>query len=265
MNDLRIPWSEMDALISAGIEEYRSINSGIHMALIGTTRGGKTTLATGGDTPGRGILSHFEDVLVLDTTADPGSISRYGKPLSKYGAIRGHRRLTVGDMSTDSKLKIHKAIQKAYAQGNVAIYCDEVRQLCEAKWFGMKPTLEHLWLYGAKKGVSVIGSTQAPRWIPSAFYEQSKMHIVFGVRNKTAKIRLSEFTGDTDTLLDIVPLLQRFDFAHVGVDGDVAVSRFELKSKPSDPKVLKVGGIRNYPEKRLIIQRGSAHGLTPTR
>ncbi len=72
-----IPWNECDALIRESVREYQKMRSGIHISMLATTRSGKTTLATGGGNPARGILSHFENVLVLDTTGDPGNISRY--------------------------------------------------------------------------------------------------------------------------------------------------------------------------------------------
>lgn len=222
----------MDLLIGEQIAEFRKINSGIHIALLGTTRGGKTTLATGGGNPERGLLAHFEDVLVIDSTSDPGPISRYGKPLNKYGGIHGHRRLTITDMSMKSKQSIHKAISRAVRQGNIAIYADELRQLTDKKFFGLGPLFDHLWLFTAKRGVSVIGGTQAPRWLPSAFYDQSKMHFIFGIRDKRSRDRLSEISGDIDTLRTIIPTLGQWEFAHVGIHGDISVSKFSIKPPP---------------------------------
>lgn len=255
-----ITWDQMDTLIKDEIGEFRSIKSGVHIALLGTTRGGKTTVATGGGNSERGLLRHFEDALILDTTGDPGAISDYGKPFSKFGAIRGHRRLTVGDMTIDTKRKVHNAISKAVKQGNVAIYADELRQLCDKKYFGLGPVMDYLWLFTAKRGISVIGGSQAPRWLPGAFYDQSKLHLVFGVRDKRSRMRLSEIGGDTETLMETIPTLQRYEFAHVGLDGDVSVSKFQLV-KPK--KVVRVAR-DNQEDKRIRIMRGSAHGLTPT-
>jgi hypothetical protein len=260
-----IPWDEMDFLIAEEIEEFRKIKSGVHIALLGTTRGGKTTVATGGGNSERGILRHFEDALILDTTGDPGAISSYGKPLAKIGSIRGHRRLTVTDMSNDTKVKVHKAISKAVKQGNVAIYADELRQLCDKKYFGLGPMMDYLWLFTAKRGVSLIGGSQAPRWLPGAFYDQSKIHLVFGVRDKRSRIRLSEIGGDTETLLDTIPNLKRYEFAHVGLDGDVLTSKFQLVKptktlRTTDKVVSDKSG-----DKRIRFQKGSASGLTPTR
>lgn len=223
----------MNQLVKEQINEYTQIQSGIHIALLGTTRGGKTTLATGGNSePGSGLLGHFENVLVIDSTSDPGTISQYGRPVRKVGKIEGHRRLTVNSMGAESRAKIHKYLSKATAQGNIAIYLDEVRQLADPKFFRLGSVLDHLWLFTAKRGVSVIGGTQAPRWVPSAFYDQSKIHFIFGMRDRRAMKRLAEISGDVDTLETTIPTLERWQFAQVGTDGEVRISKFEMKSTP---------------------------------
>jgi hypothetical protein len=223
----------MNSRLGNHVDEFRKINSGVHIAILGTTRGGKTTLATG---HGKGILSHFENVLVIDSTGDPGSISHYGQPVTRWGSINGHRRLTVNDMSQPSKEKIHKYLQRAVSQKNTAIYVDEVRQICDKKFFGLQHVLDHIWLFGAKHGISLIGSSQAPRWLPSSFYDQSKMHFIFGMRDRRAMKRLADISGDVDTLERVIPELKRYQFANVGIDGDVVISKFELPRKPQPPK-----------------------------
>lgn len=226
-----LSWSDMDALFGEHLNEFHKINSGMHVALLGTTRGGKTTLATGGAS-GRGILSHWEDCLVLDSTGDPGTIKDYGKPVTKFGAIRGHRRLSVNSMSDKNRELIYKYMNRAVAQGNIAIYADELRQLSDKKFFGLEPILNHTWLFTAKRGVSLVAGSQAPRWLPSSFYDQSKTHFIFGMRDRRAMKRLAEISGDVDTLEMVIPNLQRFQFAYVGMDGEVSISKFEEPPKP---------------------------------
>jgi len=250
----KIHWDELDKIIESDINERRKIKSGIHVALLGTTRGGKTTLATGSGNTDRGILRNFEDVLILDTTGDPGSIHNYGKPLNKWGSIHGHRRLTVNDMTTKSKEKVYAAIQRAVRQGNIAIYADELRQLTEKKFFGLGPAMDHIWLFTAKKGVSLVGGTQAPRWLPGAFYDQSSIHFIFGIRDKRSKMRLSEISGDTEIILSTIPNLKRYEFIYVSLDGEYFTSKFEMKQTQKQPQ-----------EKRLYIARSGESSLTGNR
>lgn len=233
------PWNEMNALIGEEIDEFRKINSGIHIGLLATNRGGKTTLVTGAN-QGNGLLSHFEDVLVIDSTGDPGFIKDYGKPIQKYSGIHGHRRLSVSSANPQSRSSIIRAISKAKSQGSITIYVDELRQLVDPKFFGLLPMLEDVWLFGAKHNVSLIAGTQAPRWIPGAFYDQSKMCFVSKMRDARTRKRLGEIGGggvDGKLLDSIVANLERYQFAHIGIDGDISISKFELnKSKPKEPE-----------------------------
>lgn len=245
-----VQWGDLDAMIAEAVYEYQKINSGIHMSLLATNRSGKTTLATGGGNPGQGLLRHFEDVLVLDTTADPGPISSYGKPLPKFGRIRGHMRLTVGDMSTKSREKLLKGIRRAHDQkGPVAIYADEIRQLTDRKYFALGPQLDFLWLFGAKQGTSLVGSTQAPLWVPGAFYDQAKLHFLFHIRDERRMKRLSEIGGDTKTLREIIPHLQRYHFAYVDLDGDVYTSKF-VKRPTRNPEAEENRRVQVLPSER---------------
>lgn len=224
-----LKWPDMSALFSEHLYEFQKINSGMHVALLGTTRGGKTTLATGGKS-GQGLLSHWEDVLVIDSTGDPGAIKDYGKPVGMMrGKIRGHRRLSVSDMSDDSRRKIYRWMNRAVQQGNIGIYVDELRQLADKRFFNLEPILNHTWLFTAKRGVSLIAGSQAPRWLPSSFYDQSKTHFIFGMRDRRAMKRLAEISGDVDTLETLIPNLERYQFAYVGMDGDVYVSKFKMQ------------------------------------
>lgn len=259
-----LPWQEMDSLVAEQVAEFQRINSGIHISLVGTTRGGKTTLVTGGGDPERGLLRHFENVLVLDTTGDPGAISDYGKPVRKYGAIRGHQRLTVKgqmNMSTTipqaTKEKVYRYIARAAQQGNVAIYADEVRQLCEKEFFGLRPALTHLWLFGAKQGTSLIGGTQAPVFVPGSFYDQAKLHFLFHVRDVYRLKRLAEIGGATKQLQATIAQLKRWEFAHVGLDGDICVSKFDLKKKVEKEDNQPAERRINFrKERRVVIRRG---------
>lgn len=247
MPDL-LPWQSLNDLIQESIDEYRKMRSGIHISMLATTRGGKTTLATGGQKdPGHGILGHFEDALIIDSTADPGILSQYGKPLNKFGSIHGHRRITVSNMSNDSKMAIWKAMERARKQGNIAIYVDEVRQLASKEFFGLGDALNHIWFFGAKKGVSLIGGTQQPVFVPAPFYDQAKLHFLFHMRDIRRVKRLGEIGGDTEQLFQVIPTLKRHEFAFVDLDGNVTVSKYEIPSRKKEPETPK--------ERRIVVRR----------
>ena len=249
-----LPWGEMNVLFGEEVREFRKNKSGIHVALMATTRGGKTTLATGGGT-GTGILSHFPDCLILDSTGDPGPIKDYGEPVKRFGSIRGHQRLTVHDMSGKSREKIFRYVNRAVGQKHVAIYVDELRQIVDKKFFDLGKTMDHVWLFCAKRGTSLIGASQAPRWLPSSFYDQSKVHFIFGMRDRRAMKRLAEISGDVDTLEVVIPNLARYEFAHVGIEGSVSLSKFEMPKTPPKQSEKEPGLTVVRPSRTMQVRR----------
>jgi hypothetical protein len=244
------PWSEFLDELRADLEPG-NLKKARHFAMIAPNRGGKTTLAVDHT---QGIIPNIYknvDVLIIDSTGDPNPpMVDYGNPLQKYGAIHGHRRLTVTNVSSDSKLKIWRAMGKAKKQGNILIYVDEIRQVADPRFFGLQRALEDLWLFGGKRGVVVGGGTQAPRWVPGAFYDQSKVHFIFRIRDVRSRKRLSEISGDVDALNQIVPNLREYEFAYVNPDGDVSVSKLEKGRTKSDSKLVVV-------QKKSILDEGT--------
>lgn len=229
------PWKNLRELVRE--ELTGDMTRGHHVAVIAPTHGGKTTLVT------KGLLPMFNgtgtDVLLLDTSSDP-KLSSYGQPYSRYGKIKGVRRLSVNNLSADSTEKIHRAMNKAYKQGNVVIVFDEVRQITDKKYLGLQAAAESLWLFSRKRRNLVIGLTQAPRYVPSAFYDQSQLHFIFRIRDKRALLRLAEIGGDYDTLKEILPTLDKFEFAHVNSDGDVTTSMFELPRERAEQPAIRL-------------------------
>lgn len=229
---IETPWKELRPLIQADLTG--DLTRGNHILIAAPTGGGKTTLGT------KGILPMFHEVaniLVLDTTADP-ALGNYGKPLPKYGKISGLRRLTVSDLTPESTAKIHKAMNRAYKQGECVVFIDEIRHIVDSQFLGLRAAAESLLLFSRKRKNIVVGLTQAPRWIPSAFYDQTRHQFIFKIRDLRTMKRLAEIGGDTDALKRIVPTLAKFEFAYVNSDGDVTTSRFELpRERPAEPRL----------------------------
>lgn len=218
-----VSWAEMNRRIPADILGSRGVAER-HIAIVAPTGGGKTTLAI------RGILPHFEHALIVDSTGDPNPpMADYGRPVRKWGAIEGHQRLTLNDVGTEAAQKVLKYLNRAFQQGNTAIYIDEVRQVADGNYLGLRKALEYVLLFGRKRGVCMVGVTQAPRFVPSAFYDQSQMHFIFRIRDIRAQKRLEEISGDVDALRAITPQLEKYQFAYVNPDGDVVVSKYAGK------------------------------------
>jgi hypothetical protein len=64
--------------------------------------------------------------------------------------------------------------------------------------------------------MSVIGATQAPRFVASSFYEQASHLYIARVEDKRARRRLQEIGGDTDKIDSVVSQLARHEFLYIG-------------------------------------------------
>jgi hypothetical protein len=209
------------------------LTHGNHFSVIAPTGGGKTTLVTKGLIP---MFDEIADVLLIDSTGDP-KLAKYGKPYRKVGGIKGIRRLSTTDVSLASSEKVRQALEKAHKQGNTVTIFDEVRHITDKRYLGLQANAEYMWLFSRKRKNLIGGLTQAPRYVPSAFYDQSKLHFIFKIRDRRAMLRLAEIGGDYDTLKEVCPQLQKYEFAFVNSEGDVIVSKFDLK--PPQVKVNK--------------------------
>lgn len=217
-----IDWKDLRPQIKD--ELTSDLTHGNHFSVIAPTGGGKTTLVTKGLIP---MFNNIADVLLIDSTADP-KLSSYGQPLRKWGKISGVRRLTVGDLTDFSVVKVRNALEKAFKQGEMVIVFDEVRHITDSKYLGLSASAEYLWLFSRKRKNLVGGLTQAPRYVPSAFYDQSKLHFIFKIRDRRAMLRLAEIGGDYDAIKAVAPTLGKYEFAFVNTDGDVITSKFDL-------------------------------------
>lgn len=241
------PWADLRPLIKEDLT--RDLESGNHVLIAAPTGGGKTTLATKGILP---MFNNIADILVIDSTADP-KLRDYGKPYAKYGKIKGLRRLSVHDLSPEASMKIHRAMNKAYKQGECVVFIDEIRHIVDPQFLKLRAAAESMLLFSRKRRNIVVGLTQAPRWIPSAFYDQTRLQFIFRIRDKRAMLRLAEIGGDTETLKVIVPSLAKFEFAYVNSDGDVTTSKFDIpKSDPTKDRRKKVLP-SSEPRRRIVV------------
>lgn len=226
-------WKDLAPEIKA--ELTGDLTRGNHVLIAAPTGGGKTTLGTMGILP---MFHNVADILVIDSTADP-KLHNYGKAYPKYGKIKGLRRLSVSDLSPESTTKIHKAMNRAYKQGECIVFIDEIRHIVDPQFLGLRSAAESMLLFSRKRRNIVVGLTQAPRWIPSAFYDQSRLQFIFKIRDKRTMLRLAEIGGDTEALKAIVPKLAKYEFAYVNSDGDVTTSMFELpKKRPEERRAV---------------------------
>lgn len=217
----------------ADLREYvrRFWRPGEHVAIVAPTGGGKTFLATRGLLP---VAPNTRDVAILDPTDDPG-LDAFGRAVRRLRRLRevegdepDWRRLEGASIGDDERERFGEALGRVYADGKWTVYVDELRILSDSAYLGLPKTLERLWLFGRKRGLTLVAATQAPRYVPSAFYEQSKWHYIFGVKDRRAIDRLGEIQGDVDRIRAHVPLLEPHSFLVSDPAGRLAISRVEV-------------------------------------
>lgn len=221
----QIDWKTFRKLLIEDLEPSQR-TAGKHFACLAPTRGGKTTLVTKGLIP---IYTAADvPVLVIDSTSDP-KLAKYGEKIPRFGKMTGLHRISVDNLGREATGRIYEAMMRAYKQGDMVIYVDEVRHVCDPSFMGLKKTMETIWLFGGKRGITLGGATQAPRWVPSSFYDQSQCHFLFRIRDVNSRKRIEEISGDTKTLRAIIPDLPQYNFAYVSPDGDVSVSKYKMR------------------------------------
>jgi hypothetical protein len=85
--------------------------------------------------------------------------------------------LPQGAESLDNQREIvRKALVSVYQQGGWTVYLDELRYVTD--YLRLARDVELLWLQGRSAGISVIGGTQRPAFVPLAAYDQAT-HLFF--------------------------------------------------------------------------------------
>lgn len=202
---------------------------GEHASVIGSTGGGKSYLAA------RGLLPLWKHSLTLDIKGDDPELIKMpakmvkeypkaresgflfkGDPYSTAGFESDSFRIVPGHSQAVARATFHDALGRAFTDGQWLIYLDELRWLTDPKYLGLGADVERLWLFGRSRGLTILSATQAPRWVPSAFYEQARHHFIFGTTKKAVLKRLSEIDNDQDDIEEIVKSLGDFEFLYVG-------------------------------------------------
>lgn len=203
----------------------------------------------------RGLLPRFTHVLTLDVKGHDPVISRYGGTRvkgfpSKYDILKadlsdGNRamrfRVHPGGMGAEAIRGFWHAMNGAWASGNSpgrksegtwVVNFDEARVMADL--LKMKAHLIKLWVMGRSQGVTVVAGTQAPRFVPSEFYDQATWLAIGRFRDERIIKRLTEIAGsigdgvDLKTILpSLVKTKTRREFLIIGPDDYVTITSWE--------------------------------------
>ena len=192
-----------------------------HHSIIGLTGSGKSYLAINGLLP----MCLKDRVLIVDTKGDDRLVSTTGKPVASlpdqtWSVKRNNDdranwyRLVVKTSPNDRGLardQVRRALAKVYKEGEWVVYFDEIRDICDprAPGLGLLPWVDEIYRKGRSRHLSVIAATQAPRYVPTSFYDQASFAWIGRIRDKQRQKRLLEIGGMTSDSLPLIAQLQR--------------------------------------------------------
>ena len=179
---------------------------GEHVALIGPTGMGKTTLAVG-------ILPMRKYVMAIDPKGGDttlATLQRHGFERSGWPPSREHRkaiqkgepvRLIVGKRIRErSDVPEHRrimaaALDAAFDEGNWTVYVDELQLLADRRMMKLGTSIERNMIAARDRGVSMVCSFQRPAYVPRAASDQATWIFLWYTRDVDMVNRLAEMTG----------------------------------------------------------------------
>lgn len=178
---------------------------GDHIALLGPTKSGKTTVAVQ-------LCDLRPWVLALDIKGGDSTLARSGwpritkwpPPTKLYEDMAEGRdvRLIVGDQVRGSaamrrrRALMHQVLEDVWVQGGWTLYVDELQLISDTR-MGMRlgVQIEEFLIAARDAGISVVSSFQAPRRVPRASSDQAVWLAVFYTRDIDVVNRISEMSG----------------------------------------------------------------------
>lgn len=179
-----------------------------HHSIVGQNGAGKSHLIVHGLLP----LCLRDNVVIIDNKGDDPVLARAGArpvrsiPRKLSRAFKesdddrqGWYRLLVWDDVNKGRDQVANALEQVYSDGNWIVVLDETRAISDPRspGLGLQPLLDRLWLRGRSRNIALIASTQAPRWVPSSFYDQCQFVWCSRIRDERAHQRIMEIGSMT--------------------------------------------------------------------
>jgi hypothetical protein len=206
-DDVRIPTRSWQSVLRR-VDVLWQPQFAPHHSILGQNGSGKTHLVVHGLLP----LCLDDKVCIIDSKGDDPVLRASGaKPVHvlprelKRIAFDDAKprsawyRLTVADDHDKAQDQVGRALEQIYKEGNWVVFIDETRAISDPRspGLGLQPQLDRLWLRGRSRNISVIAATQAPRWVPSSFYDQCQFVWCSRIRDERAHQRIMEIGSMT--------------------------------------------------------------------
>lgn len=231
-----VAWPDFLTEMKAGRNSFRQ---GEHFSIVGPTGQGKTTLALeviklrghvlAVATKPRDVTldklikakgpAHFERIKLWPPPSPPDLMPRVvlWPPYRSSKDVAGQAHV------------IGHALDSAFSEGNWCIFVDELSYLVRQLHLGTLMTL--LWQQARSVGVSIVGLTQRPAWVPLEMYSQAT-HVAFFKHNDRRDLDRIGGLGDADPakLRQIIRGLRKYEFLYLNTrTGEMMRSKVESK------------------------------------
>lgn len=192
-----------------------------HHSIVGLTGAGKSFLAINGMLK---PLCPMDRVLIIDCKRNDPLVSSVGKPCielppktwqtRKREPFDSWHRLVVHDQfdhRDKAKLQVYQALRRVYNEGNWIVYGDEVQDLGGLRQpnLGLSMHLDEIYRKGRSRGLSLVCTTQAPRHVPTSFYDQCSFAWLGRIADEDKQKRLREIGGMPKEAMATISALRR--------------------------------------------------------
>lgn len=206
LNDVSIPTRSWNEVIRR-VDQLWVPQFAPHHSLLGQNGSGKTHLIVHGLLP----LCQHDNVAIFDSKGDdPVLMASGARPVRKLpNKLRrtldnddpkaGWYRIPIYDEVPKAREQVGMALDRIYDEGNWVVVIDETRAISDPRspGLGLQPLLDRMWLRGRSRNICVVAATQAPRWVPSSFYDQCQFVWSSRIRDERAHQRIMEIGSMT--------------------------------------------------------------------
>lgn len=191
-----------------------------HHSIVGLTGSGKSYLCV------NGILKPMcstDRVVLFDIKGDDEVFSEVGHavrelPRNTWYSKMGRRRdepmahwwrIVVHDDKVKARQQVWEALNRIHKEGNYVSVFDELFFITGNKHLKLEDQVDSLYRLGRNRRNSIIAMTQAPRYVPTSFYDQASFAWIGRIRDEQRQKRLLEIGGLSKKELPLIATLKR--------------------------------------------------------